>query len=99
MPVGKGKRKVQAVIDEELAVRIQDLAKRLQVSESTCIYMLLDSVVDNEGWLIKLVTTRFGTRIGRLLGISGTDRDRFIEANAELDAEQETRDSKEKSAE
>lgn len=85
MPVGPGKRRVQAIIDDELAAKIQNLAQRMEVSESTCIYMLLDCVVTNESWLIKAVTSQFGKKLGRMLGIAGTNRDHFIEANRELD--------------
>lgn len=89
MPIGPGKRRVQAIIDENLAAKIQDIAQRMEVSESTCIYMLLDCVVANEGWLIRAVTSQFGKKLGRLLGIAGKDRDRFVDANSELDADHE----------
>jgi hypothetical protein len=87
MPIGPGKRRVQAIIDDELAGKIQDLARRLQVSESTCIYMLLDSVIANESWMVKLVTSRFGSRFAKLFGIAGTNREKYVDANRDLDGE------------
>jgi len=83
MAIGPDKVRLQTVIDRKLADRIHSLAQRMEVSDSAMVYMLLEAVVANESWIINAVTTEFAKKVGRALGLSGTDRDRFVEAQTE----------------
>lgn len=83
MPVGPDKVRLNTTIDRKLADKIHALAERMKVSDSAMAYMLLEAAVDDEAWIVKAVTSAIGKKIGRALGLAGTDRKRFVEAEGD----------------
>lgn len=77
MAISEDKLRVQSVIDKKLADKINELAERMECSQSKLIYMLLEAVVADEGWMIKLMTTQFGKSVAKRLGILGRNAEKY----------------------
>jgi hypothetical protein len=81
MGIPANKVRLQTVVDKPLAEKIRELAGRMGVSESAMCYLLLEAVVSNDEWLIRIATSSWARKLGRALGIAGTDLARFLEQN------------------
>lgn len=55
----KPKVRVQAMIDEDLKDKVKELSSRLDMSESMFLGILIKHAVEDEEWIIRLVTSRF----------------------------------------
>ena len=53
------KIRVQAVVDEKYVKVIDELAGRLNITRSHLLSVLIEQALENEGWVIRLISSRF----------------------------------------
>lgn len=55
----KNKVRLQAMVDPDLAEKVKELSDRLDMSQSMFLGILIKHAVEDEEWIIRLVTSRF----------------------------------------
>lgn len=60
--------RVQVTLTAETGAKIKELADRLNLSESKMIQFLLDAAIEDNEYIIKLVTGRFANAIAGVFG-------------------------------
>lgn len=78
MPTGQVR--ITVTVDEVAADKITELAKRMGASQSKMASMLLEAGLENEEWIIKVVTSRVVTGLREFLS-GGKSSDRKPKAN------------------
>jgi hypothetical protein len=65
MAIPENKVTIQIIVDRSLAEKIDKLAERMETSQSKMGAMLLEAAVEDEGPIIKFVTSDISKRIIR----------------------------------
>ena len=67
------KVRITVTVDREAAAKIDELAARLNASQSRMASMLLQSGLEDNEWIIRLVTSRVVTGLRDALGMKKSD--------------------------
>jgi len=65
----EGKVKVYGVISEATNKKIVEFAERFEVSQTKMVTIMLETIVENDEWLIKAVTSKFAKRLYKAFGL------------------------------
>ncbi|MEX0701308.1 MAG: hypothetical protein WD069_04370 [Planctomycetales bacterium] len=68
MAVSENKVRVQAMVDSGLERKLNELADRMGVSQSQMMYWLLEAAIEDNEWIIGMVTGKFATKMREVLG-------------------------------
>ncbi len=67
MAIGSDKARIQVVVDKEVAEKITDLADRMRWSQSKMAAVLLEAAIEDNEWVIRVVTSPFAQRVASAL--------------------------------
>lgn len=60
--------RVQVTLTAETGQKVRELADRMNVSDSKMIQWLVDAAIEDQEWMIKLVTSRFAKAVAGVFG-------------------------------
>jgi metal-responsive CopG/Arc/MetJ family transcriptional regulator len=69
MPIADDKARIQAVVSKELVEKIDHLAERFEVSQSKMVSIMLEACLENDEWLMKLMSSAAAKKIARVFGV------------------------------
>jgi len=69
MSIPEDKARIQSVVDKKVIKKIDEFAARFEVSQSRMVAIMLEVVVENDEWLIKVVTSKFAKRLYKAFGL------------------------------
>jgi hypothetical protein len=71
MAIPDDKVKIQTVVPKDLAAKIDYFAERFEVSQSKMTALMLESCIEDEGWLLQLMSTNAVKKVFRAFGKKG----------------------------
>jgi|CXWL01.1.fsa_nt_gi hypothetical protein len=69
MAIPEDKARVQAIIDRKVLDKIDFLAGRMGISQSKMISHLLEGAVQDDEWIIRVVTNKYTKKLLEAIGI------------------------------
>ncbi len=63
MAIGDDKVRIQTIVDKKLGAKIDELAQRMRLSQSAMAAMLLEAAVQDNEWIIKVVSSNFARKL------------------------------------
>ena len=83
MALPEGKTQFSTVLDEPYAQWVRVYAERLGISESRFIRNLVEGAIDDDAWLIEMMTTTVGKKLRDVLGcFTESEKNKSLEKKA-----------------